>query len=123
MHWSRLRRSALPSVVVLLLLLAGACGDDDDGASGGDGPADEAGTRVVSDVYGEVEVPAEPQRVVFMDNTTLGNAVALDFPLERVAGVAFDGNLAATDYLPEHEAITELADLGAGIYGDMNLEA
>jgi iron complex transport system substrate-binding protein len=46
-------------------------------------------THVLDDEYGEVEVPVNPQRVVFMDGTTFGNAVALGFAPERIAGVAF----------------------------------
>jgi iron complex transport system substrate-binding protein len=116
-----LRRFAGPCLALALALVASACGDDGDAHA--DAAPSDAEHRVVTDVYGEVEVPADPQRVVFMDNTTLGNAVALDFPLERIVGVAFDGNLTATHYLPEHEAIAALPDMGAGIYGDMNLEA
>ena len=53
----------------------------------------DAATHALIDEFGEVEVPVAPQRVVFMDATTLGNAVALGFPADRIAGVAFGAHL------------------------------
>jgi iron complex transport system substrate-binding protein len=50
---------------------------------------ERARTHVLTDEYGEIEVPVDPRRVVFMDGTTFGNAVALGFAADRIAGVAF----------------------------------
>jgi hypothetical protein len=55
-------RTPKPAVLLGLVLVVGllaACGDSEDGASG----AEEPSTRVVEGAYGEITVPAEPQRI------------------------------------------------------------
>jgi iron complex transport system substrate-binding protein len=89
----------------------------------GTAASDNGTTHVLTDEYGDVEVPVDPQRVVFMDGTTLGNALALGFPAERIAGVAF----AETDLDQYYGYLSEFADLNALTnVGDLtapNLEA
>lgn len=76
-----------------------AAGDTSGGEPGSTEADDEkddaasAATRTVMDFYGEVEVPANPERVVFMDTSSFGNAIALGFPADRIAGVGFGGDL------------------------------
>jgi iron complex transport system substrate-binding protein len=97
---------------------------DDGTTTADDGDATESDTRVVQDVFGDVEVPVDPQRVVFMDFTGLGNALALGLPMDEIAGVAFDEVRDGNDYLQEEfGSFDGLADIGGGIYGSMNLEA
>jgi iron complex transport system substrate-binding protein len=82
-----------------------------------------ATTRVLNDEYGEVEVPVNPQRVVFMDGTTFGNAVALGLAADRIAGVAFGG----TDLDQYYGYLSNAVDLHALVnVGDLtapNLES
>ena len=49
----------------------------------------ETGTRIVTDVYGEVEVPANPQRVVVLDGPQLDACLAVGItPVGAVTGFA-----------------------------------
>ncbi len=62
----RRRGATLAAAVLCAALLLSACG------SGGDASSDSAGdTRTVTADNGSVEVPADPQRVVTIGNTTL----------------------------------------------------
>lgn len=144
-----MKRTFLPLIALLVPLAA--CGSDDapdDSAAGttegtvvesasretvssGSGPMTTDGggttaagdTRTVQDVFGQVEVPAEPERVVFMDNTGLGNALALGLPMEHVAGVAFDGFRDGNGYLEdEFGSFADIPDVGGGIYSTINVE-
>jgi iron complex transport system substrate-binding protein len=103
--------------------IVNACGGDDSGASsptpsGGataapDTSAGTTGTRTVIDEFGKVTVPAEPQRVVFMDVTTLGNALALGLPVERIAAAGFANNdRAPWSYLEPYASLSSIADSG-----------
>lgn len=113
----RQRSSTVALIAACVVLGAASCGSDDGSSTaetageGADGPdsavnetsADESGaattegagngpanaTRTVRDVEGELQVPAEPRRVVFTDPSSFGNAMALGFPTDRIAGVAF----------------------------------
>lgn len=50
---------------------------------------DAAGTRMVTDVYGEVEVPANPQRVIVLDGPQLDACLAVGVkPVGAVTGFA-----------------------------------
>lgn len=73
----------------LVLLLAG-CGAGDTASA----PADEGDTRTVSHLYGESEIPAEPERVVSVSVTSTPLLLSLDVPVVA-SGVA--GTSALTD--------------------------
>ncbi len=86
--------------------------------------ASDAATHALIDEFGEVEVPVAPQRVVFMDATTLGNAVALGFPADRIAGVAFGADLDPVEwygYLADDIDLAALTNVGE--LAEPNLEA
>ena len=88
------------------------------------GATSDAATHVLTDEFGEVEVPVAPQRVVFMDATTLGNAVALGFPADRIAGVAFGADLDPAEwygYLADDIDLAALTNVGE--LAEPNLEA
>lgn len=75
--------------------------------------ADAGTTRTVVDEFGEVAVPIDPQRVVFMDQTTLGNALALGFPADRIVGAGFAGTEPAVwSYLEPYAPLAQIADAG-----------
>jgi iron complex transport system substrate-binding protein len=112
-------------------LLAAACSDDEAtdppaatgqpsstepesaSSSSGTGGTSSATTRTVTDEFGPVDVPVEPQRVVFMDTTTFGNALALGFPVDRIVGVGFaDVDRSAWSYLESYTPLAPFADSG-----------
>ncbi|MEQ3550141.1 iron-siderophore ABC transporter substrate-binding protein [Pseudonocardia nematodicida] len=68
-------RAVLPALATLAALLLTACGGTA-GGDGGDG-GDAAETRTVPTARGDVEVPADPQRVVVLEPVQLDTAVAL----------------------------------------------
>ncbi|MEU3471363.1 iron-siderophore ABC transporter substrate-binding protein [Rhodococcus sp. NPDC006774] len=72
----RISRSvALPAAVLTLALALTACSSD---ASDGDATdPSEAGSVVVTDMFGDVEVPADPQRVVALGWSDAETALAL----------------------------------------------
>jgi iron complex transport system substrate-binding protein len=91
------RTSIFATIVTAALALA-ACGGDD----GSSGDADSSARAVVDGAGRSVEVPASPQRVVFMDETTMGNAIALGLPPERIVGAAFfDGQTEPYEWIEE----------------------
>jgi iron complex transport system substrate-binding protein len=101
------RREFLAILVAAGLLAA--CGDDDDGPL-----APDRATRPVDDVFGTVDVPVEPLRVIAMEQQVLGNLVALGFPLDRVVGFARSGtDLAAYSFIADVETLAAIADVGA----------
>lgn len=71
-------RQAAAALLAMVLVLT-ACG------SGGQvdaGDTTEPATRTVSHVFGESEVPTDPQRVVVLDNNpVLGTAILLEVPI------------------------------------------
>ncbi|OZF32747.1 iron-siderophore ABC transporter substrate-binding protein [Rhodococcus sp. 14-2483-1-2] len=70
------RSSALPAAALALALTLTACSSD---GSDSDGTTDsaESGGVVVTDMFGEVEVPANPQRVVALGWSDAETALAL----------------------------------------------
>lgn len=69
--------AAATSAVLLALAACGGSGEaQDDGAS-----ADAGATRVVSTAQGEVEVPADPERVVVLNYALAGYLYNLDVPV------------------------------------------
>jgi iron complex transport system substrate-binding protein len=120
-------RRALPIALVLLALLAVACSDDTDDTAappGTDatGAADDAGTRQVTDIHGPVTVPADPQRVVVMEDQTLGNLHALGFPMERIVGYPL-GIGGSFENSPELADIDPTQFTSIGDFAEPNLEA
>lgn len=100
--------------------LLAACGGDD-AADPGDG-AEGDDTRTVSDVFGEVTLPADPQRVICMEQQTLGNLLALGFPAERIVGFALGGYDASA--FPELDGLVDVEELeNVGDYAEPNAEA
>jgi iron complex transport system substrate-binding protein len=102
-------------------LIVVACGDDEAASSSSSATADTdtdtdpatVTTRTVTDEFGPVDVPVDPQRVVFMDTTTFGNALALGFPVDRIVGVGFaDVDRSAWSYLESYTPLAPFADSG-----------
>lgn len=99
------RRDFMFSAFGAALLIA--CGDDDPDE------APEGATRQVQDLFGTVEVPVSPQRVLLLGHQVAGNAVFLGFPVDRIAGVAWGGpDVPNIEYLPEHEALAQVPNAG-----------
>lgn len=112
-----MRRSLL--VLITPALLA-ACGSDASEAGAGTEP--EPTTRVVESAYGEVEIPAEPQRIV-ADLMTVDYLTALGYDTDTIVGV-FGLDFYADDethYLRDELAREDLVDPGFAY--DADLEA
>ncbi|MFD8541775.1 ABC transporter substrate-binding protein [Streptomyces rubrogriseus] len=92
------RRTVLASTAVVAtgaLLLTG-CGDDGGDSAGGNA----AGTRQVTDATGrQVDVPAEPKKVVTLSEPTLDAALALG--IEPVGATAGRGQKGVSAYLAD----------------------
>lgn len=97
-----------------------AASTDVTNAPDGSGPAAEA-TRDVADLHGTVTVPADPQRVVVMEDQTLGNLLAIGFPLERVVGypLGIGGSFANSPELADVDTSTFTS---IGEFAEPNLE-
>lgn len=59
------RALAVSMTAVLSMGALAACSSDDDSSSSDNGDSD---TRTVTDARGEVEIPADPERVAAFDN-------------------------------------------------------
>lgn len=123
------RPAAFVALLTPLLLLAGCAASPDDAATGGDGA-----TRSVETVFGSVDVPAAPQRVVVVQSRALDLTLALGVPTVGSTywaqvgevppylqdAVPTDFVLVGNDDEPDFEAIAALApDL---IIGDDGIE-
>ncbi|MEU1049818.1 ABC transporter substrate-binding protein [Streptomyces sp. NPDC005897] len=100
------RRTALASVaaVVAAALLLTGCGDDDGGDSTG---GTESSTRQITDATGrEVDVPAEPKKVVTLSEPTLDAALALG--IEPVGATAGRGQQGVSTYLADKVGKTQV---------------
>lgn len=82
----RVRGGAVVVLVVALLVAMAGCGDDDTSSttgSGDDGAAEETtaadppATRTVDTENGPVEIPADPQRIIALDEYAAMNMLAL----------------------------------------------
>jgi iron complex transport system substrate-binding protein len=103
------RLLSLLATPLLLLLLVACGGDDDDDASA----AAAADTRIVETAYGELEIPADPQRIVG-DVVTVDYLQSLGFDTDRFVGV-FDKTFFAENgdhYLAEVLG-DDVADVGS----------
>ncbi|MFB6598118.1 ABC transporter substrate-binding protein [Streptomyces diastaticus] len=110
------RRPLLAATGALtLVLLLTACGSGEDtAASGKDGGA----TRTVRTAMGEVEVPAEPKRVVVLDTGELDSVLTLG--VTPVGAVRSDAARGFASYLPEDE-VAGIENVG--VIAQPNLEA
>lgn len=71
-------------------------------------------TRAVEDVFGTVEVPTEPQRVVAMEQQVLGNLIALGFPEERIVGFGKDDiDLENLDFIADRDVLDGFPSVGS----------
>jgi iron complex transport system substrate-binding protein len=114
------RRDLVFGVVGTLGLTLASCSSERrEGESSG-------GSRRLDDVFGSVDVPTEPRRVVFADIITLSNALSLGFQTDQIAGAGI-GGAAGADYarpifmagsLPDPTAFTDV-----GGFFETNLEA
>ncbi|GAA4815463.1 ABC transporter substrate-binding protein [Nocardioides caeni] len=115
-RWTR--RSALTVSGVLLALPAlAACGTEGHGRAG-DG---EGATRTVTGAYGEIEIPADPQRIM-ADPMTVDYLTALGYDTSVIVGV-----FAATDHVEEedhylHDALDWDAMVDPGYTYEADLE-
>ncbi|CCQ15088.1 Periplasmic binding protein [Rhodococcus sp. AW25M09] len=75
MHISR--SAVLPAAALALALTFTACSSDGGGSNGGSADSAEAAGVVVTDMFGDVEVPANPQRVVALGWSDAETALAL----------------------------------------------
>ncbi|MEF3302122.1 ABC transporter substrate-binding protein [Paenibacillus sp. GYB003] len=100
-----IKRSASGFLLILLLIVS-ACGSKDEpagqGASptsaasatigqpsaGASGSASTAATKKIKDAMGEIAIPAEPSRIVVLDNAALDNLLALGVKPIGAASVA-----------------------------------
>lgn len=108
-------RAALAAAVIVPLFAVTACASTA-GSSGGDAASGD--TVVVDTVYGEVTVPAAPERVAAVSYDTPWQVMSLDVPV-----------IATIDYTQWIDTYTEdqqayIADATAvGTYGEINFEA
>lgn len=108
-------------------LLAGCASEDNAGPAREPTAAPSASpavtSRQVHDVFGSVTLPNDPQRIVALDDQTLGNLLALGIGLERIAGWA-----RGTTPLERYPYLAPYGDLGAinnvgGTFDNPNIEA
>ncbi|MCX4661737.1 ABC transporter substrate-binding protein [Streptomyces uncialis] len=115
-------RRVLPvSAALAGVLTLSACGSGSGGGQGAGG-GDGAKTRTVTTAMGEVQVPAEPKRVVVLDTAELDSAVTLGvkpvgatrtdspsgFPAHLPAGMVKDVKIVGQMLEPSMEAILAL---------------
>lgn len=92
-----INRSAPALAASALIMAVSACGGSASGDEGADGGA-QAG-RTVQTAYGAVEVPADPQRVITLSDTSLDTALYLG--IEPVGTSSARGGNSAPGYLGE----------------------
>lgn len=117
-----MRHSLLTPVVAGLLAAAVLTGCGDGGAEGEPSQTTEETTRIVEGAYGELEIPAEPQRIV-ADLMTVDYLTALGYDTDNIVAV-FGLDFYADDethYLRDELARDDLVDPGFAY--DADLEA
>jgi len=112
-----LSRASVAAVLGCVLALA-ACSTDPIAADPAEG-ADPADTITVSSEFGEVEIPAEPQRALGMYTTDVDILIALGFPLADSQPIRGDGWTTFPAFFPKEplEGVTPFAN-----YPDYNYE-
>lgn len=111
---SRFRAATIVALAAVLLVLAGCSTTSTDAATGGSRTA-SGEMRWVEDYFGEVEVPAEPLRVVAADPVSL--SLMLSLGVEPVA--ASFNPLALPAHLGDSSAIENIAGEGGGFAPDI----
>jgi len=111
----RLRAALAAAVIVPLFLTATACASDP-GSSSAD--AADGDTIVVDSAYGEVTVPAAPERVAAISYDTPWQVMSLDVPV--VATIDYSAWIEG--YTEDQQAYIADADK-VGTYGEINFEA
>lgn len=108
---ARRGRPAITAVAVLVIGAGTACGNAGDGqpASASSPQASDAGAafpRTIQHDQGQTTIPAQPERVVALDNSLVEAVVALDAPL--VGGIgSYRDQKGFPDYLGDAVADTE----------------
>lgn len=92
------RREFLIGAGSLLILAPFGCGDDGETGEGGGTTSDD--TRTVDSVYGQVELPANPQRLVPGYTTEMDYALVLGIPMAAGTG-SRGGNQPFAEYQRE----------------------
>lgn len=85
--------AVVPALLASLLLTACGGGDEEVAAPQGDGdpgPGGSAETRVVSTEQGDVEIPADPQKVVVLNPALTGYLYALETPVHAAVPLNTD---------------------------------
>lgn len=116
------RRFLGSGVAVGGALLLGGCADDDGEEDAEPAASPSASPRAVSDVFGSITLPPDPQRIVALDDQVLGNMLALGIDIGRIAGWA-RGDYSVDNY----PYLTQFGDLGAitnvgGTFDNPNIE-
>lgn len=107
------RSVGLLAVLLLALTACGGSGNESAAGTPTTGDGEEAATtttpatRSVDHFFGATDVPADPQRVIATDTSTLGNLLALDVP---VVGAPLRGAATTTAYLADR--VEGIEDLG-----------
>ncbi|WP_052849128.1 ABC transporter substrate-binding protein [Streptomyces avicenniae] len=114
----RTRLTVLAAMALSGTLALSACGSDADDDSGSGGAEGGGGTTTVDTAMGEVEVPADPRRVVVLDTGELDTAVTLGITPVGAAETA-TGTMGLA-YLPQ-DALADIESVG--VIGQPNLEA
>jgi iron complex transport system substrate-binding protein len=105
------RIGALVALTATFALVT-ACAPDAPAADG------DAGTFTMTTVYGDVEVPADPERIAAISYDTPWQLMSLD--VQPIATIDYSRWL--DSYTPEQQAyIADAANIGA--YGELNFEA
>jgi iron complex transport system substrate-binding protein len=110
-----LRRGAAAAVATALTVSLAACGTEGDTSA--DEPQESA-ERTVDTAMGEVTVPAEPKRVVVLDNDALDSAITLG--VTPVGAGLGDVGAPFSTYLPE-DKLKGLKEVG--VVWEPNVEA
>ena len=86
------RGTALAASVSALLILSGCSGSGNEGSEeeSSQGAENEEGTRTVETAQGEVEIPADPQRIVVLNYSLAGYLFNVDAPVVATTSRDFD---------------------------------
>lgn len=111
------RRSLIVAAGLLLAIPAlAACGEDRS-----DGAEAAASTRVVEGAYGEIEIPAEPKRIV-ADPMTVDYLTALGYDTTSIVGVFGAKSYAEDENQYLHDALDWESMIDPGYTFEANLE-
>lgn len=125
-------RRPLVGAALGCLIIAGAlagCGSSEEAAQSRSESRSEGGaqgraeptTRVVQSAYGEVEIPAEPQRII-ADVLTVDYLTALGYDTDSVVGIFGAGYHAGDEDYYQHEEISRADLIDPGEIYEANVE-